>query len=493
MEDALRAAPLSTDRPDAHRTTVTGSRALLVLLAFAMVLGVGLRLKLYFDRAAYWHDEASLVFNIFEKPVPELLGPLDFAQAAPPGFLIIERAMHVLLGRSELAMRLAPLIAAMLGFAIFAMIVRRIFGDVVPAVALLLIVLWGCSERLIWHASEAKQYSFDVLASLLLFAVALQESRPSTTRMIACAAISSVAIWFSYPTAFVFGGISLAVIPTSRSRRRWLTWLAGNGVFAASFLTLFWFCVRHQQVGELYSYWLRDFIDFRQPWLLPIWLVRRLASIANYPFDLGGPVLFPLCVLGVVSLWMQRRGQMLAMLTAPIGLVLVASALHQYPFTGTRLTLFLAPSVFILAGFGLATLVDLIRRNRRWKWLAAPVAAYLIGVAIWHACVIAICPPVYGDMPAAVRYVAAHHADGDTIYANKISEFKVYWPDMEVRDIAELSQSKPAGRFWVVLSYRPSNTNRVVKPLIAPVEPRANQLDTFSVPGACAVLFEDRD
>ena len=50
-----------------------------------VLLGVGLRVKHYVAANPYWHDEASIVVNLFEKDARQLLGRLDMAQAAPPG------------------------------------------------------------------------------------------------------------------------------------------------------------------------------------------------------------------------------------------------------------------------------------------------------------------------------------------------------------------------------------------------------------------------
>ena len=232
-------------------------RAIALLLAAAIALGVGLRLKHYFARNAYWHDEASLVLNIFEKSAAQLLGPLDSAQAAAPGFLLLERGVHVLLGRSELAMRLPPLLASMAGIAIFALLAWRLFGPTAersPRVALLMIVLWACAERLIWHAAEAKQYSIDVLVALALLAIATRETPSTRARLAWCAAVAAVAVWFSHATAFVFGGISLALLPAMwRENRRsgGLTWLACNALFGVSFVALYLVSVRDQQVNAL--------------------------------------------------------------------------------------------------------------------------------------------------------------------------------------------------------------------------------------------------
>jgi len=117
---------------------VSSRRLMVALLGLAILLGVGLRLKHYLARHAYWHDEASLVLNVFEKTALQLLGPLDSAQAAAPGFLLLQRGVHVVLGRSELAMRLAPFLAAIAGIAIFSLLAWRLLP---PRVALLLIVL----------------------------------------------------------------------------------------------------------------------------------------------------------------------------------------------------------------------------------------------------------------------------------------------------------------------------------------------------------------
>jgi hypothetical protein len=242
-------------------------------------------------------------------------------------------------------------------------------------------------------------------------------------------------------------------------------------------------------------------------------------GIANYAFDLGGPVLLPLAVLGGHRLW-RRDGhgahdsldrdhraaaaanirpitgrQTLGVLVMPAVLVLVASAIRQYPFTGSRLTLFLTPGVFLLAGFGVAALVEWSHRRRASRrWLAVAAPGYLLAVAAWHAAVYLVRPPVYGDMPAAVRYVAANDAPDDVFYANKISEFRCYWPDVpraRLRDAKELDQGVPDGRFWLVLSYR--KKEKADERRVTHAGREAQQLDEFRTPGGEALLFDGID
>ena len=56
-------------------------------------------------------DEAMIALNIERRSYAELFGTLDFNQAAPLGFLWLEKAAVQLLGPSELALRLWPLLA----------------------------------------------------------------------------------------------------------------------------------------------------------------------------------------------------------------------------------------------------------------------------------------------------------------------------------------------------------------------------------------------
>src|SRR5687768_18032724 len=71
--DHTRAAAHGAAMSDASR------RRWLIVLLLALLVGAGLRVGQYLAQRSYWHDEASLVLNVFDKPARELLGPLDSA------------------------------------------------------------------------------------------------------------------------------------------------------------------------------------------------------------------------------------------------------------------------------------------------------------------------------------------------------------------------------------------------------------------------------
>src|SRR6185312_1305795 len=133
-------------------------------LALALVwAGIVCRVVQYFWDRSFWVDEASLVLNIRTKTAAQLLGPLSYHQAAPPVFLLIERALFHLTGGSELSLRLFPLLAGCVSVVLFASLAKRLLSAW-PAV--FAIALFGFSDRLIWHATEVKQYGIDVFVAV---------------------------------------------------------------------------------------------------------------------------------------------------------------------------------------------------------------------------------------------------------------------------------------------------------------------------------------
>jgi len=71
-----------------------------IVLGFIMI-GIGLSIINVLHLRSLWLDEAMLALNIINKPVVELLKPLNFNQVAPIGFLKIEKIFTILFGNTE--------------------------------------------------------------------------------------------------------------------------------------------------------------------------------------------------------------------------------------------------------------------------------------------------------------------------------------------------------------------------------------------------------
>ena len=86
-----RARASRVSRPatwDAVCRGLGGGYAAIALLLIAV--GVALRLAVYVHGRPLWLDEALIAINLLDPPPDGLLGPLSFAQGAPPGFLLAQ-------------------------------------------------------------------------------------------------------------------------------------------------------------------------------------------------------------------------------------------------------------------------------------------------------------------------------------------------------------------------------------------------------------------
>ncbi len=338
-------------------------RSLVLVLLGA---GVLLRLLRYFLSFPIWGDEAFVCLNVLDRSPAELTGPLRFDQVAPVLFLWIEWAALQLLGPSELALRLPALIAGLASLVLFARLTCLVLSR--PA-AILALGLFAVSYYPIRHSCEVKPYAFDLLMSLVLLtpAAAWLRSPARLTPLVGLLVLVPIALAASYPAVFTAGAVSLALLPTVRRESKttpWLLYLGYNLLLLASFAVLFLFVGQQQHasmVGASSGYWDATF----PPWR-PVELVRWLfdahtGNMLAYPIGgrSGGSLLTLLaCLLGALVLRRTSRGSVLVLLLAPFLLNFIAAALGKYPYGGSaRVAQHLAPSICLLAGLGLATLL----------------------------------------------------------------------------------------------------------------------------------------
>ena len=130
---------------------------------------------------------------------------------APILFLWGELTAFFCLGHSELALRLLPFLAGMGGL----LLTWRLAHLALPplgrtlAVAFLAVAIWPVSM-----GTLIKPYSLDLLMSAALLVPAVEWlQRPDRSRwLLVLALVTPVAIFASYPSVFVAGGVSLALL-----------------------------------------------------------------------------------------------------------------------------------------------------------------------------------------------------------------------------------------------------------------------------------------
>ena len=98
----------------------------------ALALGTAgalLRLWQYFGRGTLWIDEAAIARNVLARSPAALLQPLDFAQIAPKGFLLIEKLAVDTFGASDRVLRLYAILTALAALPLFYPLARRVLSE----------------------------------------------------------------------------------------------------------------------------------------------------------------------------------------------------------------------------------------------------------------------------------------------------------------------------------------------------------------------------
>jgi hypothetical protein len=420
--------------------------------AALVVLGVVLRCHHYLRNPSIWGDEAAVILNALGKSFGELLGPLLYLQAGPPLFFWAEKASGLLLGDNPYVWRLVPFLASCGALCLLVPVARRVLRpEAVPWAVLLL----ACSDRLLWHSCEAKPYTLDVLTATVVLAVYCGTAAwPLGRRLTVWMLLAPLLIFLSYPGCFLCGGVIAALLPAVRRARRPGAWL-GYGllglVMAVAFGLLFFGPIHAQQqhATVLKAYWAHHFPRWHQPWTVPPWTLYSTLEVLRYCCEPTGGVLGAVAAVGAVALWRGGRRALVVLLTAPLGLALLAAWVKAYPYGHARLEIFAAPAVGVLIAAGLPPTWAWLRARRGAVALQAVLGTGLLapaGLALYHAAV----PWDRPDSRAAAAYIRAHRREPERV-ATCQWEFDYYFRDRP--DLRLWVQQVPAAtdqRLWVV-------------------------------------------
>ena len=311
-----------------------------------------------------WGDEAFIVASLYTRDLAGMLGPLEYRQIAPPGFMWAELGAARLLGFSERALRLVPLICGMGAMVLFGPLARRLLNR---RAALISIALLAASYYPIRHGVEVKPYAGDLLMAVVVLRLGWWVHRrgDSLKRWAVLTATGAAALWVSFPAAFMVGavGVFLGISALRRRSRRQLIACAAFVVAtAASLSVLYVLAVRPQRAafgsGTVRT-WANAWPPLHQPWRLGLWLLDiHTGNLMAYPVggkSGGSAATLILVVIGCAVLWRRGRRSTLGLLLLPVPLMLGTAATGLYPYgTSARVAQHLAPSICLLAGAGLA-------------------------------------------------------------------------------------------------------------------------------------------
>jgi hypothetical protein len=428
------------------------------LVAALVVLGFLARCRHFLLGHSYWYDEAYLLLNVFAHSCRELLGPLDYEQAAPPLFLFLLRGLYAWGGSPEWLMRLPAFVSSLAALALAVPLARRVVGRPgwVWAAGLAAVCYHGVT-----HGCEVKPYAGDLLAAevvLLATANLLAPDVSSAGRRgarVVLLLLAAAGPWLSFPSVFVLGGASAALFVESVRRRdrglAW-TWAALSLVLPASLAALWRLVGHHQHSPYLLNWWASFFPDVSSPWAALRWTLGYLVQIGHYAATGLGVPLVLLALPGWVVLGRRSPGLAL-LLVVPLVLTAAAGVLRLYP-PCHRLIFFAAPCLWLGAAAGAGAIVARLRG----RWAAATCAVLLGGMLLPGTARMAkelVQRPFVTEFREAFAFVHGRWTAGDTLWVSHPQVYEVYhgrppWLLGSFTPVDEVVRAARAGRLWMV-------------------------------------------
>jgi len=326
-----------------------------------LILGILLRLLGFVENRSFFLDEANVARNIAERDFGQFWEALDYHQHAPPILLSLFKVCTEWFGFTEYSLRLIPLIGGGISVFLFYLLLRKQVRS--PIAIGFPLLLFCCTPSIIRYASEAKQYSTDVMVTVGILLVAYR-TRPlpeKSWNWLLLGLGGALVIWFSMTAIFPLAGLGLywlALLLDSKMIKK-LPWLIGCGGLWIMSFGIYYFTQLQAQIGLDYLQ------SFHQSYFLNLaptsWeqlqesgsVIRSIFRTATDKtfLGIGAGVFFFL--VGLYTL--RKRIPELILLGFPLLALAVASHLNLYAFT-PRLALFFMPILWSIMAIGLDTL-----------------------------------------------------------------------------------------------------------------------------------------
>lgn len=385
-----------------------------------ILIGIFLRLYQYFLNRSLWGDEASLALNLVGRSFGELTTLLDYHQAAPVGFLFIERSLMVIFGNHDYVFRLFPLFAGIVSIFIMYRLSREYLGSAGLFSTFIFSITWW----LIYYSSELKQYSSDVMIALYLVYLAGKCIKEDVRAkdFVLLGVIGFLAIWISHPSVFTLAGVGLVLVIEKFTRKKYVpwVWILGIGTgWLVSFGLEYLVSLQHI-VADAYliDYWEKAYPPL-PPWHNITWYFDTYYYFLFYTLyradNLMALITLFFTAAGVLSLFI-RNWRVAILLVSPLIITIIVSALHKYPLKG-RFILFFAPFIFFFLAESFHGIYRLISK---WNPKVASIVSGLIALmVVWLLLPVNFESAISNykeDIRPVLQHVAEHSQPGDVIY-----------------------------------------------------------------------------
>jgi hypothetical protein len=348
--------------------TTRHDRFFLAIIFIIISFGMILRASKYLPGWSMRGDELSVTLNLLNRSAIDLATkPLDYEQVAPIGYLLTVKALISVFGPSEYVLRLTAFISGCLSLVLMYRLLNKTTGRYGILFSLL---AFAFSYYLIYYSAELKQYSSDVLVSLVL---ALYFHRHISRETIQrdfweLGTVGTLAIIFSHPAIFMVIAMGSTLLIHYWKNKQKLIWITLVGmVWAGTFLIIYLMLLRHQTTSEyLITFWgnLNSYMPLRF-WRNPSWFPDSMGHLFT---NIGGLsmgmtyILIALYIYGLWLFWKEKTWQWAVVAVLPIGINMLVSGFEKFPFHG-RLIMYLLPLVFVVFAKAVDGLTSLVHNK----------------------------------------------------------------------------------------------------------------------------------
>ncbi|MDR0507386.1 MAG: glycosyltransferase family 39 protein [Dysgonamonadaceae bacterium] len=411
------------------------------ILRLLIIYGVAISLVQFLANRSLWIDEAMVSLNIIHRSPAELLKPLNYAQSAPPLFLIVEKLFSTLIPNSEYGLRLFPMLCFWMTLFLFVRIARKQRN--IYAVCIIALTLFVTSRSFLRYSNEVKQYMTDALVFMSILWIIVKDYKNEQMKYWSLGIAGFIAIYLSNvaPVILATSGIYLCYKlffncdnSAERNRKLW----------SLSLVFLSW------MVSALIYYW---FFVHGNPWkdTMMLWWGRENGFFIVNPFDekfadsitnvlssmfsvyfllywpfIGIKLWSVICVLsvlyisGIIRIIKYKKTDLLILYCLPLILHLTMSALHFYPFAH-RLVLYTFPCTILVCSLGIQHIIEIINLSK-YKWFPY---LYVIPFLILAYTTTKL-PIKYIETKAGLKYIenATNKTENANVYMLHLHQFQ---------------------------------------------------------------------
>ena len=441
-----------------------------IFLVVTVLVGVFLRLKLYVLDFGLHHDEANLALNLMNHSYLDFFMALDRNQVAPVLFMILSKFIYSMVkvnytaNFSDHVLRFLPLCSGIITMPAFVYLLNRFFKDKIVN----LIGAFGISFSvpLVFYSNVFKQYSTEVLISIVILIAMLNSDFSNKKKTIITFAIIGLSPFISLSSVFILGGIFLYLIYIYLKEKN------KNVLYSivALLVPVLIFCsgifpqLLEKSYQQMFDFWQEAFKLSFSDYLLEFF----------YHFiKIDGKTLVILPVYTIIScfLILFRNKKLFFLTVLPFLFVYLAGYFYYYPLE-TRLVLFIYPSFLIILLFPIKLL-----NLSKYYWIRCVFYIFFVAFLMKSINTLPITEtlilkPDYG-LKLWKEFYDSYDNETPVIFAGSINTQRYYVKFFPVKKVIKIKNWKkqyeqiPKGTYYILSNYDKANNEELKNKILS--------------------------